>query len=93
MRSVWLERLIGASGAEVGHIWLIWVWGLNSDSWFTWFSHAGEGIKHVCVYVREHQRLEDRLRVRSEHVSAVFVCKRAGEEALVSKPVCARELV
>lgn len=43
----------------MGHICLAWVGRLNSDRWFTWFSDAGESMKHVCVCVRERQSLED----------------------------------
>lgn len=59
MRSALLERLIGVPGAEMGHIWLAWGGRLNSDRWFTWFSNAGEGMKHVCVRERERQSSED----------------------------------
>lgn len=52
MKSVLLERLTGASGVEMGHICLARVGRLNSDRWFTWFSNAGEGMKHVCVRER-----------------------------------------
>lgn len=54
-----LEKLTGVSGAEMGCIWLTWVGRLNSDRWFVWFSNEGEGMKHVCVCVRECQSLEN----------------------------------
>lgn len=59
VKSVLLERLTGASGVEMGRIHLARVGRLNSDRWFTWFSNAREGMKHICVRVRERQNLED----------------------------------
>jgi len=49
MRSVSLERLTGAYGAEMGHVWLPWVGRFSSDSWSAWSSGAGEGLKAVGV--------------------------------------------
>lgn len=91
MKSVLLERLTGVSGVEMGHICLAWVGRLNSDRWFTWFSNAGEGMKHVCVCVRERQSLEDWLRARSstcECSVCVQACK--GRSVCVRGCVCER---